>query len=221
VAAVIGAPVLVLTAVLSVDAYRCCPDTLRSPRQDVVAVDTPPARPAGVRAATAKAIGGGLLVAVEGRRLVASEATGSAPVFAVDLDELGLDTGGEVMAVSIRPYDGGVVLAWGATTTVLAHDGTPRWLLTTGAETTRVVVADPDRIVMVGSHSVDGDLLQVVETAEGRVRFERPVDALVGVEEQTALVRDVGQVAGVTAVSLVDGSVRWASPASSTVRGGG
>jgi hypothetical protein len=221
VAAAISAPVLVLAAVLAVDAYRCCADPLRSPRQDVVAVDTPPARPAGVRAATAKAIGGGLLVAVDGRRLVASEATGSAPVFDVDLEELGLDTRGALTAISIRPYDDGVVLAWGATTTVLAHDGTPRWLLTTGAETTRIVVADEDRIVMVGSHGAGGDLLQVVETAEGRVRFERPIDALVGVEEQTALVRDVGQVAGVTAVSLADGSVRWASPASSTVRDGG
>ncbi|HSK21666.1 MAG TPA: PQQ-binding-like beta-propeller repeat protein [Egicoccus sp.] len=171
----------------------------------------------GVRVAASKAIGGGLLVVADGRSVVATDAATGASVFELDLDDLGLSHAGE-RAVSLRPYDGGVVLASGPTTTALARGGAQRWRLTSdGVLATRIVVADRERIVLVGSHRDGTDRLQVVRTTDGGLRFARPIAALVTVEEQTALVREAGQDGGVTAVSLLDGTVRWASLSSSDV----
>lgn len=155
---------------------------------------------------------------VDGDRLVATEAAGTATVFDLDLGDLGLHTGrDDDAAISIQPFDGGVILAAGSTAIALTRSGTQRWRLTTGFDATRVVVADRERIVLVGSDADEGDVLQVVRTVDAHVRFVRPIAALVGVEEQTALVRDAGRSSGVTAVSLTDGTVRWAS----MVPGGG
>lgn len=202
----------------------CCPER-SSPRQDLVAVGTPPPLPTtGVRVAASKAIGGGLLVIADRDGVVATDAATGARVFGSALEDLGLDAAviaGE-QAVSVRAYDGGVVLAAGPTTTALGRDGAQRWRLDSdGVLATRIVVADQERIVLVGSHRDGTDRLQVVRTTDGGIRFARPIAALVVVEEQTALVREAGQDGGVTAVSLVDGTVRWASLPSSAADGDG
>lgn len=222
VAAVVAA--LLTAGAIAVVQGGCCPGR-PSPRQDLVAVGAPPPVPTtGVRLAASKAIGGGLLVIADRNGVVATDAATGARVFASALDDLGLDTAvtGSEHAVSVRAYDGGVVLASGPTTTALAGDGAQRWRLDSdGVLATRIVVADRERIVLVGSHRDGTDRLQVVRTTDGGLRFVRPIAGLIAVEEQTALVREAGQDVGVTAVSLLDGTVRWASLPSSAADGDG
>lgn len=169
-----------------------------------------------------RAIGGGLLVVVDGDRVRASDAVTGSDRFDVSLTGLGLDQAPSrsgsardsarvpASSLSLRAHERGVVIAGGGVTVAIDRWGTRQWRHSSGRSQTTVIAADEDRAVLSGPSAREGHvLLEVVDTSDGTVRFGREIAALVGVEEQTAIVLDAGEESGVTAVSLQDGSVRW------------
>lgn len=169
-----------------------------------------------------RTIGGGLLVVVDGDRIVGSDAVTGSDRFDVSLARLGMapasrwsppgsdSADGSAATISLRAHERGVVIAGGGVIVGIDRDGAPQWLHRSRRSHTTVVVADGDRTVLSGPLA-PGDrlLLEVVDTPDGTVRFGREIAALVGVEEQTAIVVGAADDSGVTAVSLHDGSVRW------------
>jgi hypothetical protein len=165
------------------------------------------------------AIGGGLVVRIEDALVVGSDVATNRSRFAVSLADLGLHPEGPAtsehasageLTASVRAHDDGAVVARGGGAVGLDEWGSETWRHHSDRWDTTVVAADRERTVLSGRIGPgDALLLEVLDTTDGRVRFSREVAALVAIEEHTALVRDLSDEGGLTAVSLQDGEIRW------------